>query len=543
MRGARSAKWVAAAIGVALTASACGSDDGGSNNEGDGDKSGNAIVSIDSGEPQNPLIPTDTNEQFGALVIDNVFANLVNFDDEGGLTYNAAESIEPNEDASEWTITLQEGWTFHDGEAVTAESYVNAWNWAAHLSNNQKNSYWFEDIEGYDEVHPEEEGAEPTAEAMSGLAVVDERTFTVKLTAPVSYFDYKMGYNPFTPLPSSFYDDPKAFGEAPVGNGAYKFGSWKHDEKINLEAYEDFKGENKAQNDGVELRTYTNLNAAYQDVVSDSLDIIRKVDPQNLPVYKEDLGDRAISQPYMANQTLVPVFYSETWEDIDPKVLQGLSMAIDRETIVKTVLHDSVVPATGYVVPGALGYQENVAGEITEFNPDRAKEMIEDNGGVPGNAISIQYNSDGGHEQWITAVCNSIRQSTGVECTGDAKPDFQTDLKARDAKEVKSMYRGGWIADYPLNVSFMKELYGSTSSANTGFFSNEDIDGLFAAGDSAASLEETVAAYQEAERELLNHMPAIPLWYQSVNGGHSTKVENVEFDLMGQPILTGVTVK
>lgn len=544
MRGARSAKWVAGAIGVALAASACGSDDSGSgDSNGDTGSGGDAVFSVDSGEPQNPLIPMDTNEQYGALVIDNVFSNLVDFDDDGSLIYTAAESVEPNEDSSEWTVTLRDGWTFHDGEAVTAESYVDAWNWAAHLSNNQKNSYWFADIEGYEDVHPEEEGAEPTAETMSGLQVVDELTFTVQLSSPVSYFNYKLGYNPFTPLPSSFYDDPEAFGEAPVGNGPYTFASWERDRKITLEAYEDYAGENKAQNDGVELVTYSNLNAAYQDLTSDNLDVIRQVDAQNLPVFKTDLGDRAISQPYMANQSIVPVFYSDTWKDIDPRVLQGLSMAIDRETIVKTVLHDSVTVATGFVAPGALGHQGDAGGEIMTYDPEKAAELIEEGGGVPGDAISIQYNADGGHEEWVTAVCNSIRQATGVECTGDAKPDFQTDLNARDAKEVKSMYRGGWIADYPLNVSFMKELYGSGSTANTGFFSNEEVDALFAEGDSAPSLEETVAAYQEAERVLFEHMPAIPLWHQGINGGYSNNVENVRFDVVGQPVLTEVTVK
>ncbi|NJP67299.1 peptide ABC transporter substrate-binding protein [Streptomyces spiramenti] len=538
MRGARSAKWVAGAIGVALVASACGSGDDNSGSGGSGD--GGGVFTVDSGEPQNPLVPTDTNEQYGALVIDNVFANLVDFDEDGELVYTAAESIERNEDGTEWTVNLRDGWTFHDGEAVTAESYVNAWNWAANISNNQKNSYWFQDIEGYDEVHPEE--GEATAETMSGLEVVDETTFTIALKTPFSYYDYKLGYNPFTPLPSSFYDDPEAFGENPVGNGAYKFASWERERKITLEAYEDYQGDNAAQNDGVELVTYTNLNAAYQDLLSGNLDVIRQVDTQNLPVFKDDLGDRAISQPYMANQTIVPVFYSETWEDIDPQVLQGLSMAIDRETIVNTVMNGSVTVATGFVAPGAKGYEENAGGEVMEFDPEKAKELIDEAGGVPGNAISIQYNSDGGHEAWVTAVCNSIRQATGVECTGDAKPDFQTDLNTRDAQEVKSMYRGGWIADYPLNAAFMKELYGTGSSANTGFFSNEDVDQMFSDGDSAASLDETVAAYQDAEKELFELMPAIPLWHQQVNGGFSERVSGVTFDPSGQPVLTDVTV-
>ena len=85
-------------------------------------------------------------------------------------------------------------------------------------------------------------------------------------------------------------------------------------------------------------------------------------------------------------------------------------------------------------------------------NQAKAKALIKEGGGVPGNKISIEYNTDGGHKDWVDAVCNSIRQATGVDCVGDPKVDFQADLKARDAKQVKSIYRSGWVLDYPVKV-------------------------------------------------------------------------------------------
>ncbi|GAA1904630.1 ABC transporter substrate-binding protein [Streptomyces sodiiphilus] len=534
MRGARSAKWVAGAIVVAMAATACGSDDGGNGGDGGGaagDVNPDGVLVVDLGEPQNPLIPTDTNEVYGSTVLDQLFSNLVDFDDDGELVHVAAESIEPNDDASEWTVTLNEGWTFHDGTDVTADNYVDAWNWAADPANGQKNGYWFEDIEGYGD-----------GETMSGLEVVDETTFTVTLEEPVSYFNYKLAYTPFVPYPDSFFEDPEEFGSNPVGQGPYKFVSWDHNESIVLERNDDYAGDNKAQNGGVTFAMYTDPNAAYQDLVSGNVDVLRQVDPQNLPVYEDDLGDRAIAQPYNAMQSIVPVWYSEDWEDTDPRVLQGISMAIDRESITETILFGSRVPADSFVPPNVRGYEAGIGGEIMEYNPERAKELIEEAGGVPDNEIHIQYNSDGGHQDWVEAVCSDIENNTGITCLTDPKPDFATDLDARDAKEVKSMYRGGWIMDYALNVSFMKELYGTNSSANTGFFSDEEVDRLFSEGDSAATVEETVAAYQEAERVLFEKMPAIPLWSYNVNAGHSEKVTNVNFDTFGKPLITEIQV-
>src|SRR5690606_32110691 len=96
-----------------------------------------------------------------------------------------AKSIE-TDDQRTFTITIEKGWTFHDGTPVTARSYVDAWNYGAHLENAQVGSYFFQFIEGYEDVHPEGEDAEPSSDTMSGLKVVDDHTFTVTLTEPFS---------------------------------------------------------------------------------------------------------------------------------------------------------------------------------------------------------------------------------------------------------------------------------------------------------------------------------------------------------------------
>ncbi|CAL9432176.1 peptide ABC transporter substrate-binding protein [Streptomyces sp. enrichment culture] len=539
MRGAKSAKWVAGAIAVALAATACGGGSG-SDDEGQKKRSGpEGYVSIDVGEPQKPLIPADTNETNGSYVIQSLFTQLLDFDSKGEIVYTNAESVE-TEDSKTWTVKLKQGWKFHNGEDVTAKSYVDAWNWYANIKNNQQNSFWFSDIKGYDDVHPEK--GDPKADAMSGLKVVDDTTFTIELKERVPYFNYKLGYSTFAPLPKVFFDDPKAFGQKPVGNGPYVFEKWDHKKLIQVKANKDYKGPNKAKNEGIQFKNYSTLEAAYRDVVSGNLDMIRQVGPTDLPKYKQDLGDGAIEQPYAAIQTLVPAFYTKTFKDIDPKVLQGLSMAIDRDTITKTVLNNTRTPAISFTPPQVKGHQD-LGTDVFTYNPEKAKKLIKEGGGVPGNKFSIQYNSDGGHKEWVTAVCESIRKATGVDCVGDAKPDFPTDLEARDNNQVKGMYRGGWVADYPVNVNFIKELYHTNAESNNGRFSDKEIDGLMAKGDNAESLEEAVSAYQEVEKKLLEKMPAIPLWYYRINGGHGKGVENVNVDFHGDLELTEVTVK
>ncbi|MFI9581361.1 ABC transporter substrate-binding protein [Streptomyces sp. NPDC052236] len=542
MRGANSAKWVAGAIVVALAATACGGDDSGGGSDGAVDPNG--IFSVELGEPEKLLHTGDTMEANGSLVMSGLFSELVDYTTDGKLTMTNAESVE-SADSKTWTIKLKKGWTFHDGTPVTAESYVKAWNWNANVNNAQGLSSWFADIKGYDALHPEKEGAKPTADKMEGLKVVDDTTFTVELKNRVPYFAYKLAYVVFAPLPESFYKDPKAAGLKPVGNGPYKFASWDRKKEIKIVRYDDFKGE-KAKNGGVTFKNYTTLETAYEDLKSGNVDVLRQLAPKDLPVFKQDLGDRAVESPQSTIQTLAIAFYTDQWskpKQVDPKVIQGLSMGIDRATITKTVLQGTREPATGWVAKGVLGFQENAAGDVTKYDPAKAKALIKEGGGVPGNAISIQFNTDGGHKEWVDAVCNSITQSTGVKCTGDAKVDFQADLEARKGKKVKSIYRSGWNLDYPVNANFISDLFRTGAAGNQGDFSNKDLDAKIAAADSAATLDESVKQYQAIEKELATLMPSIPLWYYKVNSGYSEKVSGVKYGQDGDPILANIEVK
>src|SRR5688500_11440294 len=182
------------ALAVTLLASACG---GGDEGEGEANVPPGEVagaITINGCNPENPFIPANTNEVCGGNPLDSVLAKLVRYDPKTAEPTNEiAESIESN-DSKTWTIKLKDGWTFHDGTPVQAKNFVDAWNWGAYGPNAQLNSYFFEPIQGYDEVHPADpDGAAgpqqapaPTADKMSGLKVVDDLTFEVTLSQPKS---------------------------------------------------------------------------------------------------------------------------------------------------------------------------------------------------------------------------------------------------------------------------------------------------------------------------------------------------------------------
>ncbi|AXI79268.1 peptide ABC transporter substrate-binding protein [Peterkaempfera bronchialis] len=545
MRGATQAKWVVAAAAIALAATACGSS-----NSGGSGASGSKAAAINpqgtftyqSSEPQRPLQPANAMEVGGGRIVQELYKGLVDYDPSTGKLRNqVAESIE-TKDAQHYTVKLKSGWTFHNGTPVTAASFVDAWNWAADPKNNQINSNWFSDIKGYDEVHPETGASKATT--MSGLKVVDDHTFTIDLTSPVSYFEYKLGYAAFSPLPKVFFTDPKKYGEAPIGNGPYAFVKWVHNQGVTVKAYDKYVGVDKPKNGGITFKVETTGEAAYQELLSDTLDVMDQVPPSALAKYKTDLGDRAVDQPQGAIQAITFAMYNKDWQGKDKNLVrQGLSMAIDRDTITKTVLQGSRQPADSWVAPGVMGYQQGVCGEACTYNPAKAKELIKQGGGVPNNKISILYNADGGHKEWVDAVCNSIRQATGVECSGDGKPDFKTARDLITSKKATSLMRSGWVQDYPINANFLKDIYVTGADANDGGYSSPEFDKLAHAADKATSVEDTAKLYAQAEKQLAVDMPSIPLWYYKTTSGYSNNVTNVKFDSFGNPVFTDVEVK
>ncbi|MFD8676497.1 ABC transporter substrate-binding protein [Streptomyces seoulensis] len=541
MRGAKSAKWVAIAAIVALGATACGG--GGDDGSGDGGSravNAKGVFSYQSNEPQHPIQPANVMETGGGRITDALFSGLVDYNAKSGKLENlVAESIK-QDDASHYTIKLKQGWTFHNGEKVTSHSFVDAWNWGANSKNAQQNASWFSDIKGYADVHPDK--GDPKTDKMSGLTTPDDSTIKVALAAPVPYWTYKLGYSAFYPLPKVFYTNPKKYGQEPVGNGAYKFVKWNHNQDFLVNTYADYAGP-KPKNGGIDFKFYTTAEAAYQDAVSDNLDVLDQVAPSAMSKYHQDLGDRAVDAPQNAIQTVAVAEYAPTIKNLKDrgKFIKGLSMAIDRNTITKTVLAGSREPATSFVPPAVEGYKANACGEACAYNPKKAKQLIQEAGGANAT-ISILYNADGGHKEWVTAVCANITQNTGVKCEGDSKADFKTALDVRTKKKVQSLYRSGWVQDYPLNANFLKDLYGSTAAGNEGGYSNKEFDKLADKADKASSLDESVKLYQDAEASLYKDMPAIPLWYYKTNAGYSKNVTHVSYDTFGKPVFADVEV-
>ncbi len=535
----------AALLVLALGAAACGgSSDEPDTGGADAAPTGGTFSSY-LGEPENPLIPSNTSETEGGQIVDALFTGLVTYDaDTSELQYDGvAESIE-SEDSKTWTITLKDGWTFHDGTPVTSDSFIKAWNYAANSANAQGNSYFFANVVGYPELQGEE-GAAPAATELSGLKKVSDTEFTVELTTPFRQYPVTVGYAAFYPQPEAFFaaGGPEKLGKQPIGNGAFKAdGPFVPGKGITLSRFEEYAGE-KAKADSVELRVYTDVATAYTDLQGGNLDIVDQVPDDAVATYEDEFGDRAITREsssftYMGFPTYDPRFE-------DKRVRQAFSMAIDRKGITDAIFNGTRAPAYSAISPVVDGSRDDAC-EYCEFKPDEAKALLAETGFDTSQPVDLWFNAGASHDAWVQAVGNNLRDNLGITYKLQGGLQFAEYLPKGDEKGFTGPFRLGWAMDYPSPQNYLEPLYSTSALAPAGsnqtFYSNPEFDQLIADGNSAENNDDAVAAYQEAEDVLLEDMPIMPMFFGKVQGVTSEKVSNVKIDAFTRIRLDEVTV-
>ena len=517
MRFSRTSKALGMVAIAALALTGCGAS-GSATGSGSTGGDTSKVILADGSEPQRPLMPADTNEVGGGKVIDMIFAGLVSYDPSGKPVNELAESIE-GKDGQHFTIKVKKDQKFTNGEAITAKTFVDSWNFGAAAKNAQLSGGFFESIKGYDEASAE--GS--TVETMSGLKVVDDQTFTVELKQPESDWPLRLGYTAFVPVPSGALKDPKGFGEKPVGNGPYKLadGGWQHNVQIQLVPNPDYNGPRKAKNAGVTFKIYQNDDAAYQDLLSNNLDVLQTIPTSALKNFKSDLGDRTINKPYAGNQTIAIPEYLPEWSGEAGKLRrQAISMAINRDEITKVIFNGARQPAKDFTAPVLDGYSDSIPGaENLKFDAAKAKEAWAKADAIQkwdaNKTFTIAYNADkGGHKAWVEAVVNQLKNTLGIKVEGKPYATFKEARNDATAKTLTGSIRAGWQADYPSLYNFLGPIYKTGAGSNDANYANPTFDKAVSDGLNASSVSDGNKAMNKAQEILLTgpagHPPVVP---------------------------------
>jgi len=405
-------------------------------------------------------------------------------------------------------------------------------------------------IQGYDDLQAETDDAgnvvtPPAAEEMSGLEVVDETTFEVTLSAPFAQFPVTVGYTAFYPLPESFFEDPEAAGKLPVGNGPFKADEeFVPGQGFTVSRYEDYAGDEPAKADAVNFTVYTDVNTAYTDTQGGNLDILNNIPPDAIATAEGEFGDRYGETPsssftYMAFPTYDPRF-------ADKRVRQAFSMAIDRQAITDAIFEGTRVPAMSVIAPVVDGSREDAC-KYCEVDVDAAKALLDEAGFDVSQPVDLWFNAGAGHDAWVEAVGNQLRENLGIEFTLQGNLDFAEYLPLLDEKGVTGPFRLGWSMDYPSPQNYLEPLYSEAAlppaGSNSAFYVNPEFDALVAQGNEASSNEEAIELYNQAEDILLEDMPIMPMFFGLEQTVWSENVDNVKVDIFGRVDVASVTVK
>jgi oligopeptide transport system substrate-binding protein len=520
---------------------------------------GDGIVSTYIGEPEF-LQPPNTNESEGNAVLSSLFRGLIDYDPVTAepVFNGVAESIESPDSGLTWEIVLKDGWTFHDGTLVTAQSFVDSWNYSAYGPNAAQVSGFFGSIAGYADLQcglvtepdPETgedvevadcEGQPPAATEMSGLSVTDDLNFTVTLSAPETFFMTRLGYTAYYPLPEAFFADPAAYNEAPIGNGPFMMdGTWEHDVEIRTVANPDFAGDDPAQIEGLTFRIYEDVNTAISDLLAGGIDIVDFITPERQAEVEATVPNFGESPSSSITYMGFPL-YDPIYEN--PDVRAALSMAIDRETIVNSPIFNGTRQAAfNLQSPVIPGFQDTVC-DNWNYDPEQAAALWESSGGIEG-PMTVWFNSGAGHDAWVEAVVNMWGETLGIDVASVTfeTADFADYLPRLDAAEATGPFRLGWGMDYPHPQNYWQLLLDSRlvppAGSNSTFYINPEFDAKIDEANGEAELDAAIPLYQEAAAIACADTPLIPLFFGLNQYGWNDTVSGVSMDPFGNIVYT-----
>jgi oligopeptide transport system substrate-binding protein len=518
-----------AALALAVSLSACGADA-----DAEAGASGGSI-SVAVTDP----IQTIPGRQTVAYDLNMaVWSPLTWVDTDGELTYVAAESME-SDDATTWTVTLRDGWTFHDGTPVTAQSYVDSWNAVAYGPDAFENSGQLAGIAGYDDLNPAE--GEPATTEMSGLEVTGDLTFTVTLEGPDGQFPMQVSQaqTAMYPMPASALEDLDAYNRHPVGNGPFAVtDDYVENEPIATEAYAGYQGPEPTV-DSITFVPYADATTAYTDVQAGNIDVA-SVPAARLPQASADFGERLYTFDAPGISYLGLPLWDERYQDV--RVRQAISMAIDRATISDVVYGGLYTPATAFTPAVEAGTPEGICGEFCEYDPEAAKALLDEAGGFDGT-IDIYYPGGIGLDELYKAIANQLRQNLGVEAVATPSADWAEFSENRTNGDIEGPFFSRWGALYPSQQNTLRSFYVDGGGCpNCIPYYEDDVADLIAAADAEADPAAAGEAYAAVQERILEDFPAPPLFFETYSYVTSERVAELPTSAVGNPTFTAVVL-
>ena len=476
-------------------------------------KSSVETLTVCVGPDPDTIDPALNSSVDGATLIIHAFEGLMTLDKDGVPVYGQAKSHKLSDDGKTYTFTLRDDLKWSDGTALKASDFVYSWNRAISPDTAADYEYMFDVIDGYDS----------DAKTLN-VQATDDKTLVVTLKTPTPYFLELCAFPAYAPVRKDIIDaNGEKWATVPatyIGNGPYKMTEWvpgSHITYTKNDKYWDYENLGTTNlkfvlmdDDSAILNAFTQKEILFADTLpNDEIDAWRDKPEFNL---EGQLGTYYIS----FNVKKAPLD--------NPKVRQALTLAVDRDFIVKNIGKAGQVPAGGFVPIGlsdtdktkefrTVGgdyYDPTAAGNAA--NLAKAKELLAEAGypngeGLPN--IEYLYNTGTGH-QAIGEALQNMWKAIGVNVTLVSQ-EWGTFLNTRKNGEY-FIARNGWLGDYNDPISFL-DMWVTGGGNNDAQYSNAEYDALIKQVKESSDPAERITLMHKAEDIIFKDWMLCPIYY------------------------------
>ena len=494
---------------LALTLSACG---GGEKNV----VSGNATGYLHYGngaEPQgiDPHLVTGVPESHivRALFEGLAVKNPITLEPEPGV----AERWEISPDGTVYTFFINPQAKWSNGEPVTASDYVWSWERALHPETGSLYAYMLFPVVNAEKFASGE--IDDFAEV--GIKSLDAQTLRISLNAPTPYFLQLMDHystfavHPETVLKFGGMSDRFTLWTRPeniVSNGAFTLKEWSLNRQIKIEKNPHYWDKSSVALEGVYFYPTENVVSEERMFRSEQLHVTQGIPLGKIPNYRAVQNSPYVQAPYLGTYYYLINTKKPPVDDV--RVRKALSYSIDRDTLTRTVLRDTAIPAYSITPPDTLGYNPP---KLFSFDPEQARALLAEAGypdgqGWPG--LEITYNTNEDHRKIAVAVQQMWKDELGIDVS-ITNQEWKVYLNTVSQGEFQ-VARRGWIGDYVDANNFLDLFLANGGNNNTGYANAEFDDIVLNQAPKAASREERYQLFFQAETMMMQEMPIIPFY-------------------------------
>ena len=448
-------------------------------------------------------------------ILMNVYDGLVRYR-EGTLEVEPALATgwTISEDGTEYTFTLREGVTFHDGSAFDAEAVK--FNFDRMLN----------------EDHPyHDTGPFPLAfffSAVQAVEAIDPLTVKFTLDAPYAPFLSNLAYpTGLIVSPAAVMEHGAEFGRNPSGTGPFRFSEWRSNEAVVIEANPGYWDGAPAL-EAVVFRPITDANTRTAEMLAGGIDLMVEVPPVALGQFQ---GEGYTVHEQAGPHVWFLILNAKEGPFADKRVRQAANYAIDKEAIVNDVLEGTAEVAAG-PTPPAFAWAYNDSLEPYPHDPDKARALIAE-AGAEGAELTF-YVTEGGSGMLDPVAMGTAMQAdleaVGFDVTIETY-EWNTFLgNVNPGLEGKAdMAQMAWMTNDPDTLPFLAlrtAAWPDAGGFNSGYYSNPEVDALLEAARVATDQDERARLYKEMQAIVQEDAPWVFVANWKQNAVTNDRVED-----------------